>query len=206
MSEWRNRIVGEGHEAPDQLLANPANWRIHPGHQQDVVGSLLERVGWVRQVLVNRTTGHVVDGHLRVQLAMRRDEASVPVSYVELTLEEEREVLAALDPVTGLAATDGEQLRALLTDVGETSPALDELFRQLADDAGFTLGDAATLPELPELKASAPWELRCCFEDEASYTEAHALLAGHDAAPRGRKAVVSGAALLDVLRDRENQA
>ena len=27
---WRNRIIGTGEEAPDQLLANPANWRIHP--------------------------------------------------------------------------------------------------------------------------------------------------------------------------------
>jgi len=27
---WRNRITGSGEEAPDQLLANPANWRIHP--------------------------------------------------------------------------------------------------------------------------------------------------------------------------------
>ncbi len=26
---WRSRIVGSGEEAPDQLLANPANWRIH---------------------------------------------------------------------------------------------------------------------------------------------------------------------------------
>jgi len=27
---WRNRIVGTGEEAPDQLLANPQNWRTHP--------------------------------------------------------------------------------------------------------------------------------------------------------------------------------
>jgi len=27
-STWRNRITGAGDEAPDQLLANPANWRI----------------------------------------------------------------------------------------------------------------------------------------------------------------------------------
>lgn len=26
---WRNRIVGYGEEAPDQLLASPQNWRIH---------------------------------------------------------------------------------------------------------------------------------------------------------------------------------
>ena len=27
MTEWRNRIVSHGEEAPDQLLANPRNWR-----------------------------------------------------------------------------------------------------------------------------------------------------------------------------------
>jgi len=33
----RNRITGTGEEAPDQLLANPANWRIHPKAQQDAL-------------------------------------------------------------------------------------------------------------------------------------------------------------------------
>jgi hypothetical protein len=28
---WRNRITGSGQETPDQLLANPANWRSHGG-------------------------------------------------------------------------------------------------------------------------------------------------------------------------------
>ena len=68
-SAWQNRIVAEGDEAPDQLLANPANWRIHPKAQQDALGSVLESVGWVQRVLVNRLSGHVVDGHLRVALA-----------------------------------------------------------------------------------------------------------------------------------------
>lgn len=34
---WKNRIVGEGLEAPDQLLAHDKNWRIHPKHQQDAL-------------------------------------------------------------------------------------------------------------------------------------------------------------------------
>ena len=34
---WRNRITGSGEEAPDQLLANPANWRLHPKAQQDAL-------------------------------------------------------------------------------------------------------------------------------------------------------------------------
>jgi hypothetical protein len=40
---WRNRITGSGQEAPDQLLANPANWRIHPKAQQDALAGALTR-------------------------------------------------------------------------------------------------------------------------------------------------------------------
>ena len=40
-SAWRNRITGSGEEAPDQLLANPANWRIHPKAQGPSRGSEL---------------------------------------------------------------------------------------------------------------------------------------------------------------------
>jgi len=70
--------VSSGEEAPDQLLANPRSWRIHPKAQQDALGSVLDRVGWVSGVLVNRTTGRLVDGHLRVELALSRGEPSVP--------------------------------------------------------------------------------------------------------------------------------
>jgi hypothetical protein len=68
----RNRIVASGEEAPDQLLANPANWRIHPKAQQDALSGALDAVGWVQQVLVNRRSGFVVDGHARVALALSR--------------------------------------------------------------------------------------------------------------------------------------
>ena len=37
-SAWRNRIVGSGEEAPAQLVANPGNWRTHPGPQRDALG------------------------------------------------------------------------------------------------------------------------------------------------------------------------
>ena len=36
---WVNRIVGTGEEAPDQLLANPRNWRVHPKAQQDALAA-----------------------------------------------------------------------------------------------------------------------------------------------------------------------
>lgn len=125
---WRSRITGSGEEDPTQLVANPRNWRIHPKGQQDALGSVLDEVGWVQQVLVNRTTGNVVDGHLRVELALSKNEATVPVLYVELTEAEEALVLASLDPLSAMAASDESKLRELLTDI---SVDKDELMAQL---------------------------------------------------------------------------
>ncbi|MEX1171684.1 MAG: hypothetical protein WEG56_03620, partial [Chloroflexota bacterium] len=113
---WRNRIVGSGDEAPDQLLANPANWRIHPKAQQAALAGALDTVGWVQQVMVNRRTGFVVDGHARVALAISRNEPSVPVLYVDLDPEEEALVLATLDPIGAMAQRDTAKLDELLAE------------------------------------------------------------------------------------------
>jgi hypothetical protein len=122
---YRNRIVGHGEERPDQLLANPMNWRTHPDSQQDELSKVLETVGWVQQVIVNRRTGHLVDGHLRVMIALRRDEDTVPVSYVDLSPKEEKLVLATLDPLAELAGRDDEKLREIAADVIQEFPDSD---------------------------------------------------------------------------------
>src|SRR4030042_39547 len=43
-TNWRNRIIGEVEEPPDQLLANPGNWRIHPQAQREALNALLAEV------------------------------------------------------------------------------------------------------------------------------------------------------------------
>jgi DNA modification methylase len=134
---WRNRIVGHGDEAPDQLLANPKNWRIHPKAQQDALSGVLDEVGWVQEVIVNKITGHVVDGHLRVSLAISRQEPKIPVKYVELTPEEEALVLATLDPLAGMAATAKDALESLLADVQPGSDAVTALLEDVARGAGL---------------------------------------------------------------------
>lgn len=111
---WRNRIVGHGEVQPDQLLANPKNWRIHPKEQQDALTSVLDRVGWVQQVIVNKQTDFVVDGHLRVSMAISKGEPTMPVVYVDLTEEEESLVLATIDPLAALARIDEDQLQELV--------------------------------------------------------------------------------------------
>ncbi len=144
---WQNRIIGEGTEAPDQLLANPSNWRIHTHEQEQALATVLDRVGWVQRVIVNRTTGHVVDGHLRVAMAISKGEATVPVLYVELSAEEEALVLATLDPIGAMAGTDSEKLDALLRDLPNMGADVDALLSDIAGANGLDYGAPPPEPQ-----------------------------------------------------------
>ena len=119
---WKKRIVGHGEEPPDQLLANPANWRTHPDSQADQLAAVMEQVGWIQDVIVNRRTGHVIDGHLRISIALRRNEETVPVTYVELSPAEERLALATYDPLAAMAGVDTEKITELKEDVHKELP------------------------------------------------------------------------------------
>ncbi len=145
---WKNRIVGHGEEAPEQLLAHPLNWRLHPQVQEDALAGVMDDIGWVDEVTVNRRSGPewpeeqrgvatVVDGHLRIALAISRGEASVPVKYVDLAPAEEAEMLATFDPLGALAAADAEKLETLLRDVQSDSPAVQEMLAELAEQVGL---------------------------------------------------------------------
>jgi DNA modification methylase len=143
---WRNRIVGQGAEPPDQLLANPRNWRTHPAAQQEALAGSLAEVGWVQQVIVNRRTGRLLDGHLRVTLADRNGEAAVPVLYVDLEEAEEALVLATLDPIAGLATADAAKLDELLREVSTGVPALQTMLADLAAQHGLDYAGGARDP------------------------------------------------------------
>ena len=134
---WRLRIVGSGEEAPERLLPNPLNWRSHPQDQQAALEGVLDEVGWVQQVLVNKRTGHLLDGHLRVSMALQRKEAAVPVLYVDLSEEEEALVLATLDPLSSMAAPDAEKLRELLEHISTEEQAVQAMLSRLAEHAGI---------------------------------------------------------------------
>ena len=134
---WKNRIVGEGDEAPDQLLANPKNARRHPQAQQQALADVLDEVGVVQRVIVNQRTGYVVDGHARIALALRQGQPTIPVVYVDLDEREEALILATLDPISAMATTDAAALDELLRDVHTGSAALQTMLDDLATGAGL---------------------------------------------------------------------
>jgi DNA modification methylase len=163
-STWKNRITGHADVPPDQLLANPANWRTHPKAQQRALGAALGEVGWVQQILVNTTTGHIVDGHLRVKLALSRNEPTVPVTYVELSEDEERLVLATLDPIGALARPDEERLAELLAELTVADEDLLRLLHDLGSTAHRGLVDPDAVPDVPTdddlyVKRGDVWQL-----------------------------------------------
>ena len=129
----KNRIVGEGEIDAHQLVANPRNWRIHPIAQQQSLDEVLTKVGWVQRVTVNKRSGFVVDGHLRVLIAMEHGE-SVPVEYVDLDEAEEALILATLDPLASMAAADRDQLADLTANMEIQTKELEQTIGELLGD------------------------------------------------------------------------
>lgn len=188
--DFKSRIVGHGEEAPDQLLANPANWRIHPKAQQDAMKGVLDQVGWVQSVIVNRRTGHLVDGHMRVSLALREDAATIPVAYVDLSPEEEALVLATLDPLAALAGTDKEKLAELLAEVSTDSAELTNVLNNLGNDnSGMTaterLAEWTGMPEFTQDDQTS-WKQLIVHFNTPEDLEAFAKLVGQTLTPKTR--------------------
>lgn len=168
---WQNRIIGEGEESPEQLLANPANWRGHPKHQQDVLTDVLSTVGWVQKVIVNKRTGFCVDGHLRIALAITHNQPTIPVTYVDLDDAEESLILATFDPISALAFTDAQKLDELLRDVQTDSAAVQQMLSELAANSGLIPPDNPYdewkgMPEFEQENAEAPYHVEVRFMNE----------------------------------------
>jgi DNA modification methylase len=155
-THWTNRITRYGEESPDQLLAHPLNFRTHPKPQHDALSGVLAEVGVVQNVIVNERTGHVVDGHLRIALAMQENQPTIPVTYVDLSAEEEALILATLDPISAMAGADRDKLDDLLRDVSTSDAAVMAMLSDLAESAGVVgfgapegLTDPDVVPEPP---------------------------------------------------------
>ena len=114
---WQNRIVAHEDMPVGELTAHPLNWRKHPKAQASALTGALREVGLVQSVIWNRRTKRLIDGHLRVELAMAAREATLPVTVVDLSEDEERTVLATLDPIGAMAIADKGRLDELLASI-----------------------------------------------------------------------------------------
>lgn len=132
----RNRIVGQAMVDPATLTKHPDNWRTHPQAQRDVMDEALEALGWLQRVVVNKRTGRILDGHLRVEQAQAAGE-QVPVVYVDIAESEEATVLATFDPIASMAGLDKRALARVLEDVNPEGVALQRLIADLEVKLGL---------------------------------------------------------------------
>jgi hypothetical protein len=137
LGAWKSRIVGYAEVPPTELKANPLNWRHHPVGQIRAIAGAIGQVGWVQAVIVNTRTGHILDGHARVEEAISRREPTVPIVLVDLAPDEERLVLASFDPLGAMASTDGYVLEQLL---GELRKVDDGALRAMLGDLALRSG------------------------------------------------------------------
>lgn len=136
--EWRSRIVEYREEPAESFLANPLNAaKLHPITQQRAMSAMLDDVGYVAPVIVNRRTGYLLDGHMRVALALDGN-AMVPVCYVDLDPDEEARVLMTFDPIGSMAAFDTAMLREIVDSVPIPSHDITAMLDRMCDPRDLT--------------------------------------------------------------------
>lgn len=150
---------------PSELQPNGKNWRRHPATQVEALGNVLDRVGWAGALLYNEASGRLIDGHARRELAIKRGTEAVPVLIGSWSEEEERLILATLDPIAAMAEASRDSLASLLGAIQASEPSLAVLLELIARDnrvvlpqgAGLTEPDEA--PPLPDVPVSKPGDL-----------------------------------------------
>lgn len=167
--KWDNKVVGHDLVDPEQLLAHDLNWRIHPRYQQEALRGVINDIGFIKSVTVNKLTGRVVDGHLRVTLALRDSIPTIPVEYVELTEAEEAEALLTLDPIAALAGSDKDNLETLLKQVNTDDAAVNELLESLRGE-NEEADEEILLDQAIQLEPAREYIVVMC-KDQAEFEE-----------------------------------
>lgn len=181
---------------PKELAENPSNWRRHPESQLSAITDVINEVGWAGACLFNEATGLLIDGHARRKVAIEQGAKSIPVLVGKWTVDQEKKILATLDPIASMAESDAASLDSLLREVQTGSETLGNLLTKLAEDAGVIPSDNIhtghtdpdEVPEPPTDPITKPGDLwllgrhRLLCGDSTSVEDVKRLMAGKKAA------------------------
>jgi predicted RNA methylase len=108
--------------AIDQLRPDPANPRRISEEELDSLERSIRQFGFVQPVLARKEDGTVIGGHQRLVAARRLGYTTVPVTYVDVSIEQARLLNLALNRISG--SWDDALLARLLADL-QATPDLD---------------------------------------------------------------------------------
>jgi DNA modification methylase len=106
----------------DLLRPDPANPRRIGEEELESLTRSLRQFGFVQPVLARKEDGVVIGGHQRLVAARRLGLATVPVTYLDLSIEQARLLNLALNKISG--SWDEQLLARLLADL-QSSPDVD---------------------------------------------------------------------------------
>jgi len=136
-SSWQSKVVRHADVAPGDLLGHPDNITIHTVEQQADMERMLGRIGWAASVLVSVKSGRIIDGHMRVAVALNASAATVPVDYVDLTEDEERKALLYLKRMPSLAGLDRVNLAEVLESISTIDADIEAMANAFAKSSGL---------------------------------------------------------------------
>ena len=157
--QWQNRIVGHEDVDPMTLRGHTKNIRTHASAQRRLLEAALDDLGHVGKIVVSQRTRRVLNGHLRVELAIGRDAETIPVTWIDVDEDEELVVLAFFDQIGEGAEIDPAKLKSTLSQVTTESDGLRTMLADWAASYQVTIVPAKpTLiaPPAPLAAAAAP--------------------------------------------------
>jgi len=172
------------------LVKAPWNPRRMPEDQAATLRRSLAEFGTVEPIVVNKTTGHVVGGHMRLDALKELGEVETDVLVMELPEEREKALNIALNRISGQWDEErlGEPLKELQTsgDVGLTGFSQEELADLLSQTVNEGLTDPDEIPEAVETRCKTGdiWQLgehRLLCGDSTKAEDAERLMNGQSA-------------------------
>jgi len=115
----------------DLLRPDPANPRRISEEELDALERSIRQFGFVSPVLARREDRVVIGGHQRLVAARRLGMKKVPVTYLDLSIEQARLLNLALNKISG--SWDEQLLARLLADL-QTKPGVDLTLSGFGDD------------------------------------------------------------------------
>ena len=149
---YQSRIVDLVWVDPKELKPHPNNWRVHTDEQKQAFREAAGKIGIIDPPKRSINSGYLIDGHLRVEIAVEDGIEQIQVIDVDLDWETELKSIASHDTIGGMAEPNAERLQALheATDWSE-SPSIKAAFDRLLETA---IPIAAVVMEPDEIDAS----------------------------------------------------
>ena len=169
----RDRIKDFRRVKAGLLRPHPNNWRTHPPAQQDALRGVLAEIGYAGALLARELPDgslELIDGHLRAETT---PEAEVPVLVLDLDEAEAAKLLAVLDPLAGMAETNGDGPgRSARADVETDSDAVRAMLdgmlakRNAPDEDADRGTGCQPFPQEPDVPEAFQVVVECRDEDQ----------------------------------------